>query len=482
MRQIFFDVSDLRGHFAGGNRVSGIQRVTLLVIDHAARLAHSEAQIFLSYSRRGNYLSVPYTPAPSPERLLEHVMKVLGLGSGAPSRAPSLEKYKPGTPKYAFHRARRQLNAWRGNEAHFARRGITIESWKTSVARPAALPQPRPAVVEDLARKGDVVVCLGAFWADPALPGHMLHLRRAGLDIATLIHDLIPILFPHFVAGHHGHTFHSALQGSVGFTTRYLANSACTARDLQEFLDIHGADMPVHTIPLAQTGLGGDDRVAPLAAGPDTYPLLRETTAIRDEIKALLKSPYALYVGTWDIRKNLWRLARAWERLSHDPTLEMPKLVLAGAPGWGIGDFTRLMEATGQISGLVELIVAPSDAELDFLYRHCVFTAFPSLYEGWGLPVGEGLSYGKTAIAAQSSSVPEVGGDLVAYCDPHSIASIAECARRLIQDEEHRAELERRIADARLRGWDDVAQEVLSVVTGRAPEATQAGEEGSDKV
>jgi len=459
MRHIFFDVSDLRGHLAGGHRISGIQRVTLMVLDEAARLIDGDTTVHLSYLRRGTYQSVAYTPAASRGSLLDQVSRSLGLATAAPVHVPSLEKYTPGTAKYAFHRGKRQINAIIGNEAHFTRRGITLSEWKGAMAPSGPAPKVTVTPVSDLAGPGDTVFVLGAFWADPALPGHLLRLRQAGVEVATLVHDLIPILFPQYVAGHHGQTFHAALHGSLAYTSRYIANSDCTARDLQQFLEVHDADTPVDTVPLAQTGLDDGSTTAPKPATP--YALLQETARVRGEIKALLKQPYALYVGTWDIRKNLWRLARAWDRLMADRDIEVPKLVLAGAPGWGNDDFARMMEATGNLGGLIELIHAPSDAELDFLYRHCDFTVFPSLYEGWGLPVGEGLSYGKTALAAEISSIPEVGGDLVAYCDPTSVRSIADTARRLIADPGARRTLESRISQARLRQWSDVARDVL---------------------
>ena len=112
------------------------------------------------------------------------------------------------------------------------------------------------------------------------------------------------------------------------------------------------------------------------------------------------------------------------------------------------------------------MIEEPTDRELEFLYRNCRFTIMASLYEGWGLPVGESLSYGKTAVISNTTSLPEVGGDLVEYCDPASVDSIVEACLRLIADPAHRAALEARIAATRLRSWDDVAENLLAVITG----------------
>ena len=144
--------------------------------------------------------------------------------------------------------------------------------------------------------------------------------------------------------------------------------------------------------------------------------------------------------------------------------LEVPRLVLAGRPGWLNDDFDALAGATGNLYGWIETIRSPSDAELDFLYRHCAFTINVSLYEGWGLPVGESLGYGKTAVVARATSLPEVGGDLVEYCDPRSVDSIVAACLRLIRDPARRTALEAQIRGTALRTWDDVARDLLIAV------------------
>jgi glycosyltransferase involved in cell wall biosynthesis len=178
----------------------------------------------------------------------------------------------------------------------------------------------------------------------------------------------------------------------------------------------------------------------------------------------LTKVPYVLVVGTMESRKNIWRLAQAWQQLTQTPGLDMPKLVFAGKPGWLNDDFENLMEATGNLGGWVQFAKRPSDAELGFLYENCLFTATVSFYEGWGLPIGESLSFGKTAVVADNSSMPEVGGDLVEYCDAHSINSIYAACRRLIENPARREALEAKIAQTRLRTWDDVASDMIKLV------------------
>jgi glycosyltransferase involved in cell wall biosynthesis len=188
-------------------------------------------------------------------------------------------------------------------------------------------------------------------------------------------------------------------------------------------------------------------------------------TSLDERLQAITSYPYVLCVGTIESRKNVWRLATAWDRLSRMEGISLPKLVFAGRPGYMKHDLDALLAATGRIRGWVDIIETPSDAELIHLYRNCLFLAMPSLYEGWGLPVGEALSYGKTAVVSNTSSLPEVGGDLVEYCDPTSIDSIAAACLRLVTDPAHRESLEARIALTRLRSWDDVAADLVKAIT-----------------
>jgi len=255
----------------------------------------------------------------------------------------------------------------------------------------------------------------------------------------------------------------------MDYTSRYLANSQATAADLRAFLSAHGADTPIDVMPLAQSRLAlpGEADARPAPAGP--FPSVERRRSLSDAVASLSARPYVLSVGTLEIRKNLWALAQVWNRLRADPGLDLPRLVLAGRPGWLNEDFERLMAATGNLGGWVRVLHGPSDAELDHLYRNCLFTVCVSLKEGWGLPIGEGLGYGKTGVVSGVSSMPEVGGNLVEYCDPTSLSSIEAACRRLVADTDRRAELEGRIAAARLRSWDDVADDLVAAIEAGEP-------------
>lgn len=173
---------------------------------------------------------------------------------------------------------------------------------------------------------------------------------------------------------------------------------------------------------------------------------------------------YVLHVGTLEVRKNVWRLVLAWKKLLESGKKNLPRLVLAGRKGWFNEKLWILLEGTENLYGHVVILDKVSDEELDILYRNCLFTAMISTYEGWGLPVGESLAYGKTSVVANSTSLPEVGMDLVEYCDPLSVDSIADAVEKLIYDSDYRQFLESKIQNAKLRNWADVAHDLAKVL------------------
>ena len=145
-----------------------------------------------------------------------------------------------------------------------------------------------------------------------------------------------------------------------------------------------------------------------------------------------LKS-FALTVGTVEIRKNHARLLHLWESMARERGEGWPKLIIAGKRGWQADEALRALRRADNQSPYL-WIEAPTDEELVWLYSRASFTVFPSLAEGWGMPIGESLWFGKPCVASNTTSMPEVGGDLCCYGDPHDIGSFAHPIMRLVSD------------------------------------------------
>lgn len=470
----FFDLTGTAWHLKRTTRFSGIQRTVVMMIEKAAGQIGAE-HVHLGYFDKGlgGYRTFPLTAlAPGELTDAEAFRARLGYGAARAGLHPVLNKYRDRPLKLWFHRLTFQLAALVGYERPFTRSNITSGQWRAhhrrSAGKAAGLPL---APLDSVARPGDHLVLLdGTFTVSRAAEAFRAA-RDLGLSTSTMIYDLIPIAAPELVSGLSPLTFHDWLLETESYTDRYLTDSDATRRDLQVFLAANGIERRIDVVCLAQAPLPSETgtAVGPLAdkVNRQTYPKLLDAVGVEDRVRALARDPFVLCVGTLEVRKNIWRLATVWDRLRQIEGLRLPKLVFAGRSGWLKDDFDRLMQATGQLGGWVEIVDGPSDRELEYLYRSCEFLAMPSLYEGWGLPVGEALSYGKTAVVSNTSSLPEVGLDLVEYCDPTSIDSIAEACLRLIRDPARRSALEARIRAATLRSWDDVAADLVATIGGK---------------
>jgi len=169
-----------------------------------------------------------------------------------------------------------------------------------------------------------------------------------------------------------------------------------------------------------------------------------------------------LNVGTIEPRKNQHRLAEAYARylgLGGEP---MP-LVLAGGKGWLMEDFHQHLEGLG-IAGQVIATGYVSDEELVWLYRNCYANVYPSLFEGFGLPVLEGMQHGAATLASNSSSIPEVAGGAAVLLEPTDVEAWAQAMLRLAANPSERDALIRAAqAQAARFSWQDSAQALLGL-------------------
>lgn len=148
---------------------------------------------------------------------------------------------------------------------------------------------------------------------------------------------------------------------------------------------------------------------------------------------------YWLNVGTIEPRKNQRRLVEAYARYLTLGGVPMP-LVLAGGQGWLMEDFRKHLGALG-IDAQVVMTGYVSDDELIWLYRNCFANLYPSLFEGFGLPVLEGMQFGAPTLTSTSSSLPEVAGDAAILLDPEDTEGWARAMLRLAANGNERDQL-----------------------------------------
>jgi glycosyltransferase involved in cell wall biosynthesis len=174
-----------------------------------------------------------------------------------------------------------------------------------------------------------------------------------------------------------------------------------------------------------------------------------------------VRQPYVLATGTLEPRKNLPRLIAAFASLPESLRAGR-KLVLAGAPGWQTAD---TFASVAEHAGLVQALGYVPDDDLPALYRCAELFCYPSLYEGFGIPVLEAMQCGTAVLTSGRSSMPEVGGNCARYVDPEDVASIAGALAELMSD----ADMRKRLAElgpnrARNFRWEHTARIVLDTL------------------
>ncbi|MFN3476623.1 MAG: glycosyltransferase family 4 protein [Candidatus Methylomirabilales bacterium] len=175
-----------------------------------------------------------------------------------------------------------------------------------------------------------------------------------------------------------------------------------------------------------------------------------------------LPDRYALFLGTLEPRKNVTTLVKAFSLLTTKLDQNL-KLVITGDRGWGYEGLFKTIEALG-LHDHVLFTGFVNDEDLPDLYRGALLFVYPSLYEGFGLPILEAMASGVPVIASNTSSMPEVAEDAAILVDPHDPEALASAMAMVLTNEELREELRQKgIARARRFSWEAVARKTLEV-------------------
>jgi glycosyltransferase involved in cell wall biosynthesis len=308
-----------------------------------------------------------------------------------------------------------------------------------------------PLRFEQLAQPGDIVISLGASWGLPDYAKHIAAAKaRYGIRFAFLIYDMIPIENASLVERRHTLQFRKWLQETASNADMILTISQYSRRVLLDFAAAAGWTVP----RIEVVRLGGGFSPRPMVGG-------------RSKIR--LPRPYVLFVSTIEIRKNHGLLVRLWRLLIARHGVDaVPILIFAGQIGWMVDDLLADLAASGYLGGKIEHRPGLSDEDLAEAYRGCLFTIFPSLCEGWGLPIAESLAHGKFCVASNRTSIPEVGGDLIDYFDPSDDDDALAKIERLLFEPGYLTAREARLR-AEYRPRSSIEQSLRSAVPGNDP-------------
>ena len=295
-------------------------------------------------------------------------------------------------------------------------------------------------------------------------PTGSLPLSYKGKSIVT-VHDLAiyqhPEWFPsNFLVGQKFST-KTIVPKSLKKAKKIIAVSRCTKRDIQKNFKIKGDKIKV-------IYEGVEFRDLPAREG-ETCGVISKICF--DDLKAKygLKDNYLFFIGTIEPRKNIEGIIKAFCNLIKDDKelREKYQLVLAGAKGWKHkGVFKVIEECSKNFDGektIKYLGYVPAE-DKNALPKNASCFVFPSLYEGFGLPVLEALSLGVPTITSKISSLPEIARDVAVLVDPNNTEKISEGMRKILANKKFRDELSRKGAErAKNFSWEKCARETLEV-------------------
>jgi glycosyltransferase involved in cell wall biosynthesis len=272
---------------------------------------------------------------------------------------------------------------------------------------------------------------------------------RARRTLLT-VHDLAFLFFPEAAMPGLQRYLNVVVPRSVQRAHHIVADSAHTARDLTEQWQV-----APERITVVQGAVDHEAYHPRAAAGEEER--IRSRYALGDE-------PYLLTVSRLEPRKNHVRLIEAYAHARQAGGLTQ-RLVIGGGKGWLYETiFTRVqelgLESAVTFTGFVD------EVDLPALYRHADFFAYPSLYEGFGLPVVEALACGTPVLTADNSCLPEAGGAGALYVDAQDIDSIAQGLLRMANDAALRDTLRTAgLAHAAHFTWERSAADLLATYT-----------------
>jgi glycosyltransferase involved in cell wall biosynthesis len=271
----------------------------------------------------------------------------------------------------------------------------------------------------------------------------------AGTEIVATVHDLAFRYFPKTFPVSARAKLNLLLGVMVRKAGKIIAVSEATKLDLIRFFP----DIPSSRIRVIHHGVDAD-----------TYSRVVDDGEMAGVLSkyGLERQSYVLYVGAIQPRKNLVRLVSAFEAAKRRHP-EM-KLVIVGEKAWLSDAIVKRMEQSPFSRDIIRTGKV-SFSELPAWYQGARLFAFPSLYEGFGLPLLEAFAAGTPVLAGSISSLPEVGGDAALYVDPHVDGDIAKKLLMLWEDEDLRDLLRKKGRErVKLFSWDRCAEETLSYI------------------
>ena len=291
----------------------------------------------------------------------------------------------------------------------------------------------------------DIFICPGAPWAFEEYISIIKSIESSVFSLKVIIYDLIPYLFPHFYENpDFGSYYFNFVTQLVSHASSIYCISECTKKDLLTNIKLPSLERNTKVIKLGND-FNGNKRVD----GDCDLKLNRFKNNI-------------LCVGTIEFRKNQFFLLNAYKRFILEKRTA-PDLLIIGKIGYLNNQIIHHISEDPILKSRVKILDCVNDDELAYLYANCLFTVYPSLYEGWGLPISESLMYGKNVICSNTSSMVEIAPDLCHFADPIKQSDWVKLMSSLCFEDNFREENEKRISSGFQKyKWQDTSKSLLS--------------------
>jgi glycosyltransferase involved in cell wall biosynthesis len=301
---------------------------------------------------------------------------------------------------------------------------------------------------------GTMIISGGLDWQYKDLRALWAFKQNYGFSYCAIIYDLIAVRFPQFV----GSAYAALLTDYFGELLWLADHAMCISQSTRRDWLRHADEVGAEPVPAAVFPLGSD-----VPSGPSQTPLKIELPF------QLQGKRFGLFVSTIEPRKNHRMLYEAWDECIRtnqiDPTRD--RLVFVGRCGWAVEDLLREIATNPLTRDTIILLHEVSDRQLAMLYRSCAFALFPSMYEGFGLPLVEALGYGKLCVSSNAGALSEIGGDLVMRLDPGDTLAWSHVIGRLMSCPRECEAWEQRIKQHyQPTTWDSAANSFFNAIVG----------------
>lgn len=277
---------------------------------------------------------------------------------------------------------------------------------------------------------------------------------RKKIKHLMIVHDIIPKFFPEYLGNSRKRKYWKLTEDGIRSADKIIAVSKRTEKDLIELLGISAKKITTNYEDVDECYKKNISQV--------------ENAKVLKKYK--LKPGYILAGGGYEVRKNVESVIRAYKFLQDkfQSDKELPRLAIYGKIfpasnplATNIEKFLRELNLTKRVILLGEV----PQKDMPAVFKNSVMFVYPSRYEGFGMPVLEAMNAGKPVIAAKTSSLPEVGGDAILYCDPEDVHDIAMVMRNVLINADLRQTLSIRAKErAQQFSWQKFTRKVLHII------------------